>query len=39
MESTMSLMLEGFYLDILSMTSFFIKNIYFSSINKFCNSI
>jgi hypothetical protein len=27
-------MLEGFYLDILSMTSFFIKNIYFSSINK-----
>lgn len=34
MESTMSHMLEGFYLDILSMTSFFIKNIYFSSINK-----
>jgi hypothetical protein len=34
MESTMSLMLAGFYLDILSMTSFFIKIIYFSSINE-----
>jgi hypothetical protein len=27
-------MLEGFYLDILSVTLFLIKNIYFSSINK-----
>ena len=34
-ESTMWDMLEGFYLDILSVTSFFIKNIYFSSINRF----